>query len=289
MKLLLIHGRDQQGKDPDNLKAEWINSLKSGLSKSGLELPISDDDIIMPFYGDKMQELVNDADLPMEEIITRGETYGIEEARFFYDFLNEVAVNENISTEQIEAQSPEEIIERGPLNWPWVLAILRAIDKKGNWGELSIKRFTYDVFLYLTNQNVKRQINRIIIDKLPVDPCVVVGHSLGSVVGYNILRNHPNLNVEKYITVGSPLGVKAVKKYQDIPIQMPACVRNGWYNAYDKQDTVSLRPLDEDYFNISPPVINNGTVHNFTSNHHGIVGYLSDKDVAREIFDALSM
>ncbi len=53
---------------------------------------------------------------------------------------------------------------------------------------------------------------------------------------------------------------------------------------------VSLYPLDTRNFPLAPqePGITNKTdVENWTSNHHGITGYLDDKDVAKHIYDAL--
>ena len=78
-----------------------------------------------------------------------------------------------------------------------------------------------------------------------IEPCALVGHSLGSIVRYNILRDNPNLKIPKYITVSSPLGLKSVKSYLKTPIKMPECVRHGWYNANDDRDVVALNPLDK--------------------------------------------
>jgi hypothetical protein len=44
-----------------------------------------------------------------------------------------------------------------------------------------------------------------------------------------------------------------------------------------------LYPLDKDNFDVAPAVTNNGTVHNWTDNRHGIVGYLDDVKVAEAI------
>ena len=120
------------------------------------------------------------------------------------------------------------------------------------------------------------------------EPCVVVGHSLGSIVSYNILRETSTINAFKFITVGSPLGINAVKKYLKTPIKMPDSVKNGWFNGYDERDVVALKPLNKEYFNITPSIKNKNDVDNHTSNRHGIEGYLNDKDIAREIYNALT-
>lgn len=289
MKLIFIHGRSQEGKNPEALRKLWIETLKIGLRKSNLDLPIGEDKIFLPYYGDKLDELVNTINKPIEEIVKKGSEVNNKDARFFHDFLLEISENANITTSEIEAENPTEIVEKSPLNWRWVQSILRAIDKKNKWSELSIKRFTYDVFLYLTNENIKNEINNAVLKDIDSsEPCIFVGHSLGSIVGYNILRDSTNLNVYKYITVGSPLGLNSVKKYLRTPIKMPDCVKKGWFNAYDDRDVVALNPLDKDYFNIQPQITNKKDVKNQTTNRHGIEGYLNDEIIAKEIYNALT-
>jgi len=39
----------------------------------------------------------------------------------------------------------------------------------------------------------------------------VVAHSLGTVITYEILRQHPEIQVEEFVTVGSPLGEEFVR------------------------------------------------------------------------------
>lgn len=288
MKLIFIHGRAQGGKDPDVLRKTWIDTFERGLAKSGLALPIPDKDIRFPFYGDLLDELTTSFNQPVEEIVKKGFESNSTDARFFHDFLQEVAGNAGISTDEIASESSNTVIERGPLNWEWVQSILKAIDKKSKWSEASIKLFTYDVFLYLTVPAIKQALHQEVKKAFDHEPCVVVGHSLGSIISYNILRDITTPAVGRFVTVGSPLGVNAVKKYLKTPIMMPQVVQNGWYNAFDERDVVALNPLNQHYFNIAPPITNKNDVKNQTDNRHGIEGYLNDKDVAKEISDALT-
>ncbi len=287
MKLILIHGRDQGGKDPIALRETWIDTFKRGLNKSVLTLPISNEDIIFPYYGDLLDRLVDEFNTPVETILKKGAESNSTDARFFHDFLQEVADNSNISIQDIESENPSEITEKGPLNWEWVHSILKAIDKKSSWSEASIKKFTYDVFLYLTIPAIRQEINKEVSAAFNTESCVIVGHSLGSIVSYNILREASTVNSCKLITVGSPLGINAVKKYLKTPIKMPDCLKNGWFNGYDERDVVALKPLNKDYFNTIPSITNKNDVDNHTSNRHGIEGYLNDKDIAWEIYNAL--
>jgi alpha-beta hydrolase superfamily lysophospholipase len=170
----------------------------------------------------------------------------------------------------------------------WVQAILRALDNTP-LGEASIDRFTRDVYVYLTNKAVRKAIDSIVSEKIPGEPSVVVGHSLGSLVTYNVLSARgEKAAVHRYITVGSPLGVKAIQRLLVPPaLAMPSGVRQ-WFNAFDNRDVVALRALDASGFPIDPPITNKGDVNNHTENRHGIDGYLDDPDVARWIYEAVT-
>ena len=50
-RLLLVHGRAQQGRNPDAIKAEWLGALDRGAATFGQTLP-SDVEVALPFYGD---------------------------------------------------------------------------------------------------------------------------------------------------------------------------------------------------------------------------------------------
>jgi hypothetical protein len=92
--------------------------------------------------------------------------------------------------------------------------------------------------------------------------------------------------VARLVTVGSPLGIRAIRRRLKTPLTMPAGVAD-WYNAYDDRDVVALYALDTENFGITPPITNYPLVHNHTDDRHGIDGYLDDADVAGHIAAAL--
>jgi len=278
MKIVFIHGRDQQGKNPSKLKDEWVAAFRKGLEKNSIVLDNSID-IRFPFYGDVLNTLVKE---DSSIVVTKGGTN--DDAEFYYELVNELKENAKVSDQDVVKHFEGDYIEKGPLNWPWVQAILQVLDQTV-FGTASIKAFTYDVFLYLTKPGVRAAIDKIVSSSLDNEKCVVVGHSLGSIVGYNVLGTHRH-HVEQYITVGSPLGLKSIKSKLSTPIAMPACIKHGWLNAYDRRDVVALNPLDSLHFNITPSIDNKGDVDNWTNNRHGIEGYLDDAEVSKTIYDA---
>ncbi len=180
----------------------------------------------------------------------------------------------------------DEVVTRGPENWPWVVAIVRAIDRwrPGTSGD-AIRLILRDVYVYCTRRGVADAIDQIVQAEVLPEPTVVVSHSLGTVVAYNILRNDPRaLQVHKLVTVGSPLAIRAVRKYL-VPLRSPKAL--AWFNAFDPRDIVALNPLDGQNFPVEPAIENKRDVDNFTDNRHGIAGYLGDAVVARKVYDAL--
>jgi hypothetical protein len=290
-QLVFIHGRAQEHKDAGALKTEWISTWKNGLRKSSLEMVIAEYDIRFPYYGDTLFDLVgNVADDRVAEIIVRGPA-STEEREFMHSVLDEARKKAGISDVQVEAAAGTEITERGPLNWPWVRAIVQAIDRHiPGCSGAAIALTTHDVYQYLRNPGVRDVIDTGVRKAITAGvPTVVVSHSLGTVVAYHLLQRDGEAlgwKVPLFVTLGSPLAIGAIKRLLR-PIKFPACAGK-WYNAMDPLDIVALNPLDAGNFDVDPAIENKTDVKNETENHHGIIGYLNDRDVARRIWDALA-
>lgn len=287
-KLVFVHGRGQQGLNPATLKAGWIDTLKRGATALGRTLP-DDLDVAFPYYGDLLDGFTQQSRIPLTSTVqARGSQQDDEFLAFQAEFAEAVRQQAGVTDAQVDAEYGPNPAPRGPLNWQWVQAILRAVDKHGfGMNQLTLETFTRDVFLYTTRAGVRDEIDRVVAAALTEQPTVVVAHSLGTVVAYSVLRNdRRSLRVPQFVTVGSPLAVRGVRD-QFRPLRSPAPVA-GWYNAFDSKDVVALYPLDAANFPIQPPIENNPTVQNHTDNHHGIDGYLDNRDVARRILDALA-
>lgn len=288
--LVFVHGRAQQGKDALALKNEWIMSLKAGLAKSGLKLPIDEDQIRFPYYGDTLDQMANGASADAAaKIVVRGLHLSADEEAFFKDYFAELLKAANVSDAVVDETLRGPPLDRGPLNWGWVQAILSVLDKSVPFASgTSVALFTNDVYQYLHRAELREVMDAGVRSAfVPDSEAVVVSHSLGTVVAYNVLgkQSHPRLKVPLFMTLGSPLAVKAVKnKLQEVA--HPAVV-DRWVNAMDERDVVSLFPLDSNHFNVFPEIKNLTHVDNFTENRHGISGYLSDEKVASLIHAAL--
>jgi len=280
------------------LKAEWLDALKEGLAKSGVSLPIAESDVRFPFYGDTLYDMVSGKSAEAAaEVIVRGTDLDDDEKQFTRAVIEEIRRKAGISDAQLAEVAGQEVVHKGPLNWEWFQGILRAVDRFVPYGSgASIALFTHDVYQYLKNSAIREAIdNGVSAALIPEVETVVVAHSLGTVVAYNLLRHQAHFrgwSVPLFVTVGSPLAVTEIRKTLRSlkPIRCPEGVAQ-WFNAMDERDVVALYPLDVTCFPLDPAnpgVENKQDVRNQTSNRHGIAGYLDDKEVARRIYDALT-
>lgn len=291
-ELVFIHGRSQQHKDAAALKREWISSLADGLKKSNLSLPITESAIHFPYYGNTLLDLVDG--LPanqVAEVIIKGDNADEQKRVFTTSIVREIGQKAGLTDTEVAAIAGDAtLIRRGPLNWGWVRAILQAVDKHVPLGSgNSIAIFTSDVYQYLKNPGVRDRIDLGVRNAITKAPTVVVAHSLGTIVAYNLLRYDgisQQWQIPFFVTLGCPLAVTAIRDAL-APRTHPGCVGH-WFNAMDNRDIVALYPLDApDGWDTDPAIENKTDVQNPTENRHGISGYLSDREVARRIYEAL--
>lgn len=284
MRILMIHGRSQGGNNPEDLKEIWINTLKEGFQNANLVFP-ENLSIDFPFYGDILDKFTEQAKLPISpEVISKGSGQNKNFEEFIQSAILEIKRNANIKDEDIEFSTTDKSHqEKGIQNWRWIHAIVRKIDDYlTDVSDFTIETFLRDVYLYVNIPIVTSTINKIIENEISNEPTIIIGHSLGSVVGYKVVTNNlKTINHVKYITLGSPLGLKAISSKLGL-LNNPFGV-NGWYNAFDNRDIVALNPLDTNHFPTNPFINNNNNINNFTSNRHGIEGYLNDPNVAIQI------
>lgn len=295
-QLVLIHGRAQQRRDPVALKEQWLSALDMGLRKSGLSLSAGCA-VQLAYYGDTLYQLT--AGIPPQaaaRVVLRGAADDPAWQQFLAAATAEAQQRLGITDAEVAAAAGLPPTERGPLNWPWTLAILRVLDQRlPGASSTGIALAFHDVYQYLTNPGIRAEIDEgVSVALTRGTEIVVVGHSLGSVIAYSLLRREGSAQgwqVPLLLTVGSPLGVTAVRQAVRslAPLQCPECT-SGWFNALNPGDPVALVPLTPEHFPICPPeprIVNYTTVGNRTSDRHGIRGYLSDAEIARQVHAAL--
>ena len=225
-RLVFVHGRAQQGKSSAGLIREWSQPLRGAL---GSDAALLDQvEVVAPFYGDRLDQMTRELGYAVpDDVIVRGEAEGVDAAyrRFLGAYLDELRTREDITDDQIAIEAGDAVAERGPQNWRWVLAIIRALDNVPGLDGDMIERFLRDVWLYLERRSVRQAIKEIVEPAFATDlPIIVVAHSLGTVVAYDLLRQMQHKSVPLLVTLGSPLGLSIVKRAL-VPVSHPACVR----------------------------------------------------------------
>lgn len=291
MRILLVHGRGQAGKNPATLQEEWQQALNRGLAASQMSLP-KEVEITFPFYGDVLEKFATQFDLAVDEIAG---VKGVGASNEFSEFVASVALEaksaKQISDAEVGARMValhgKQAIEKGPQNWEWIQSIVSILDSRFPLAtEKLFSCFLRDVFLYTRRKKVRASIDNIVADMITDKPTVVVGHSLGSIVAYNVMCKY-DWAFPAFVTLGSPLGIRGVRVSLDSPLKN-VTLGTHWLNAYDRRDVVALNPLDQTYFPVEPLITNDDTLVNITENHHGISSYLDKSVVARKIIQGLS-
>lgn len=124
--------------------------------------------------------------------------------------------------------------------------------------EAIIKKAAMEAYYFLFNKEytrsdgqrfkVREELRNRLLKKLHAaaelgEKIVVVSHSMGTMVAYDVLRNCPNCPaVDTLITLGSPLGVKEVQDelaaHDTHGVDFPAATTNRWINIYDPLDPI---------------------------------------------------
>ncbi len=106
-------------------------------------------------------------------------------------------------------------------------------------------------------------------------PLVVISHSLGTIIAYDVLREPEQeaREIPLFVTAGSPLGVQEVQDLVVHSLRVPGGV-TAWRNVADGRDLVALdRTIRPEYDPAERCA--DFLVVNDSPNHHGIREYLS--------------
>jgi len=100
-----------------------------------------------------------------------------------------------------------------------------------------------DVKRYVTDTPRRHRILAHILDQLPdrTDRCVLIGHSLGSVIAMDLVRHWPkDVYVDLLVTMGSPASLGPMKDHlKGLASSLPRELIGGWLNVYDPSDPVT--------------------------------------------------
>jgi hypothetical protein len=157
---------------------------------------------------------------------------------------------------------------------------------------LVVGRFASDVvdYLYGPYAEAMRKPVRDALGQGP-PPKVIVAHSLGTIVLYDVLTEpaFSQLSVDLLVTVGCPLGIGNVqtrlRNRAGRPNPVPPSL-GAWSNFADRFDPVAIDPTLRDEFDPPKNFAHDASVNNPARNNHDLTGYLSVALVRTAIVDA---
>ncbi|MFF4272021.1 trypsin-like serine peptidase [Streptomyces sp. NPDC001536] len=293
-RVVFLHGRGQQGRDPAALRSAWCRALADGLAASGLD-PLESADVWMPFYGDTLGGALSARErFALETELTTAERYEPADpgAQAVYAELLDTAAVASGMPEGERARVAEGVpagpdADRAPESALFGKAV-SALQRPLSWladrsglDDIVIATVFRDVATYLDNSAVRDAVLDTVLDGMPDDgEIVLVSHSLGTVVALDLLTRLPGgAAVPLLVTAGSPLGLDAVYKR----LLVRGAVRpervGAWVNAWAAADAVAIGcPLDDTWRGVRDVLCPNRK-----DRAHDITQYLAHTAVATEI------
>ncbi len=147
---------------------------------------------------------------------------------------------------------------------------------------------------------------RSVLDKYENKQILLISHSMGSIVAFEVLSQLPqDVNVDTFVTIGSPLGQPVVmgKIYAELnnkavkfrELKTPGTIKKSWFNLSDLEDKITINyNLADDYNEnqqgIGPidKIVYNSYVYKGKRNPHKSYGYLRTPELAEIIYDFLA-
>jgi hypothetical protein len=245
--ILVVHGIGQQLEGPGTLAARLFPALRDGMVRGGTD--IDREDVAFASYGELFR--------PAAEFLAPEPYYDESDVEADYETSLLMALWERAaSCDQAVIPPGEETLFRTPSLARRALAatsrsrFLAGVAERLFVGDL--KQFR----AYFCDDDMRDAIQERVETAIEADTRVIVGHSLGSVIAYELLFKHPHPQVRALVTLGSPLGIPNLVFDRLRPA--PAATGNGrvigawplvamWANVADTGDVVAtvedLRPL----------------------------------------------
>ena len=288
MKIVFIHGMNQQPFNVSSLQTYWLEIFKLGLKNSKLTTDISKLHCELAFYGDLLSKYGMSNVLDLETLLPH--SFSHWHLPFYHQpqqiqpahkppilpLLSGTAVHDLSFLQRLNL-TREMIAD-------WVLKeLMLLLNRFPKFNETIIQKFLVETYLYLSNPEFMQEVHqRILQSFVQHEDMLIVAHSLGTVIAYNLLHRLPaqQYSVRRFVTLGSPMAFKVIQSRLPQPIQRPHCLQGDWYNFYSSEDFLTAFPLSAPPFDFTPPIINR-EIRTFSQAPHQISGYLQHPDVVR--------
>lgn len=281
MHLIITHGRSHAFDIPTLTQRPLEEAVRFGLQR--IESPhFATIPVSLAFYGDHWRPDAGDMRTPADLAPNTATT-----------------LQQEITTDIFQAAGvpPEAAGDmfRGVVDFATLNTLATRLDQYLHLGDAVVRFFLDDVESYFGNARLRGLALDRVEEAITAadDDVILLGHSLGSVVTYDLLRERPGQPVIGFITLGSPLGLPTVLR-RITTRQFPSDPER-WVNVFDPRDLVTGRvPLRDHYpardrravEDCETEGMSPGFLHP-TAPHDGTV-YLSSVALARELGDMIA-
>lgn len=285
VRIVGVHGIGQSRTSKSRLTAEWCKAINRGLCELGRPSLMTVDGLELPYWTGLLARGAGRLG-PEEDLFSSEVPLSEEEAEFVAGALEEVVGREDLDRVQ-EADCQTLGV---PQLWPVRLSrLVMAYDRRfpRGGGKLFVRAMR-EVRFYLYEPDLAARVRSLIAEAFSEDTPVVVGHSLGSVIVYDLLRRgevapERASGVRTLVTCGSPLGIPSVRRGLNLvdgaPLKVPGDIV--WVNVFDPADFVTG---GGGLGGVSPEIAD-VEVSNGIGDPHGVLRYLRTDPVARAIAD----
>ncbi|MER9971339.1 hypothetical protein [Mesorhizobium sp. M0060] len=291
MRLVFVHGINNESYKVDDIKERWLSALEKGWQDQQL-VPTGTFTVDTAYYADILAQASDGKNAAVE----MGD--GDVSSGLAIEFLRAYADEADVSEEELRAAAiaegiPLEAVAQGVPHEGWVIAFARVLERLlPTKGKYVARLFLRQAAIYIGDPVLAAKIERIVTKQVftgKQDPSIVIGHSLGSVVSYRMLAGQAlaGRSLPLFVTVGSPLSVDMFRPILPKRGRLPSPPVARWVNGRNKEDFVTMGKA------ITKKSIGFEGVEDVTDiidnedDRHDISAYLRSPKISRAIFDAV--
>ena len=286
--MLGIHGIFQNRQTPQSLRDAWSAGLGASIGSycrsTDTTVPIPA--CVVPHFSALLPRSMGQLDASVD--LDLADT-GIVELEFLTSALQDVFID--TTPEEFDKFAARGLALGGglPATSKRLNRLLLAVDGRWPHASRAMVWVLHEVYLYLYEAEAALEVRRFICDEAPRETRIVIGHSLGSVIAYDLLRRGQLPQVHTFFAVGSPLGFptvqKALARTMDNRTEPSDLRLHSWATIYDPRDAVTGgRGLNHAW-----PQTNDIPVENRRRNSHGIREYLGQASLGAAVCEALAI
>lgn len=230
-----VHGIAKEYLGRHQILGMWAPALADGLEWA-VGRPVNPPDLDLAFYGHLFRQAPEGTAKGSkgDEAVAQLADLDAEEIAELSEAMKEIVSPADLAAAEAEAYKA---LMRLPAR---VLTLVGAFERRfpPASGILFLGALR-QVRRYLRDPDLKAEVDRITA-RASADATVLIGHSLGSVVAYEFLRQHPGHSVKLLLTLGSPLGLRMVR--ERLPGRELGVGELGvthWINVRDPRDPVA--------------------------------------------------